>query len=51
VLLDLQDDLTQSLRSDGRRQAAQRLLKQKREGQILHYQQQQQQVVQGYATP
>lgn len=42
-----QDDLTQSLRSDGRRQAAQRLIKQKREGQILHYQQQQQ----GYATP
>lgn len=39
-----QDELTQALRSDGRKQAAQRLLKQKREGHILQMQS-------GYTTP
>lgn len=32
-----QDDLVQQLRSDGRRQAAQRMLKQKRDGAALYH--------------
>lgn len=33
-----QDELVQTLRSDGRRQAAQRMLKQKKEGAALFHQ-------------
>lgn len=33
----LQDELVQLLRSDGRRQAAQRMMKQKRDGQAVQY--------------
>ena len=40
----LQDELVQALRSDGRRQAAKRILRQKRDGQIL-------QLTSGYITP